>query len=82
MAWQSENEPHLLVFETKGEHLRGNENTDYKLRVFETLENAFNVGYMTICDGPAKGTFKLIFSEEEFPVALANLKDSYNANGA
>ncbi len=81
MAWQSENEPHLLVFETKGEHLRGNENTDYKLRVFETLENAFNVGYMTICDGPAKGTFKLIFSEEEFPVALANLKDSYNANG-
>ena len=77
MAGQTEGNPHLLVFETKGEHLRGNEDTDYKKRVFETLETAFNVGSMTICDGPAKGTFRLVFSEEEFPAALANLKDNY-----
>ena len=66
-----------MVFETKGEHLRGNEDTDYKRRVFNTLENAFNVGSMTIRDGPARGTFKLIFSEDEFPTALANLEGAY-----
>ena len=74
----SENEPYLLVFETKGEHLKGNPDTDYKRRVFETLEKAFNVGYMTIRDGPAKGTFRLVFREEEFPAALVNLEDTYN----
>lgn len=77
MAGHSKNEPHLLVFETKGEHLRGNEDTDYKKRVFETLENAFNVGSMMICDSPAKGTFRLVFSQEEFPTALANLEGAY-----
>ena len=79
MAGQTEGKPHLLVFETKGEHLKGNDDTDYKRRVFETLEKAFNVGSMTIADGPAKGTFRLIFTEEEFPQALANLKDDYTA---
>ena len=77
MAGHSENEPHLLVFETKGEHLKGNEDTEYKQQVFETLENAFNVGSMTICDGPAKGTFRLVFSEDEFELALANLEGNY-----
>ena len=77
MAGHSVNEPHLLVFETKVEHLRGNEDTDYKRRVFETLECAFNVGSMMIRDGPGKGTFKLIFSEEEFPLAMANLEDNH-----
>ena len=76
MAGQTEGKPHLLVFETKGGHL-DNPDTDYKRRVFETLENAFNVGSMTICDGPARGTFKLIFSEEEFPLAMANLEGNY-----
>ena len=42
--------------------------------MLKALEGAFNVGNMRICDGPAQGTFKLIFSEEEFPSALANLK--------
>ena len=78
MAGQTEGKPHLLVFETKGRHL-DNPDTDYKRRVFETLENAFNVGSMTICDGPARGAFRLVFSEEEFPAALANLKERYNA---
>ncbi len=78
MAGQTEGKPHLLVFETKDRHL-DNPDTDYKRRVFETLENAFNVGSMTICDGPARGAFRLVFSEEEFPAAMANLKERYNA---
>ena len=68
---------HLLVFETKGEHLKGNADTDYKETVLETLESAFNVGKMTINDGPAKGTFRLVFNEREFPEALAALSGTY-----
>lgn len=77
MAGRCEGDPHLLVFETKGAHLKNNADTDYKRRVFETLEETFNVGSMTIRDGPTKGTFRLIFSEAEFPTALSNLKDNY-----
>ena len=58
----------MLVFETKGEHLRDNPDTDYKRRVLDTLQTAFNCGTMTIRDGPAKGTFRLVFSEDEFPI--------------
>ena len=29
----SENEPHLLMFETKGEHLKGNPDTGYKQKI-------------------------------------------------
>ena len=32
----------FLIFETKGEHLKGNEDTEYKHAVFEMLENSFN----------------------------------------
>ena len=79
MGGETEGTPHVLVFETKGEHLRGNPDTDYKRRVLDTLQNAFNCGTMTINDGPAKGTFRLVFSESEFPAALAGLKNSYSA---
>ena len=79
MAGETNGKPHVLVFETKGEHLRGNPDTDYKQRVLETLQNAFNCGKMVINDGPAKGTFRLVFSEAEFPAALEGLKGLYNA---
>ena len=36
MAGETIGKPHVLVFETKGEHLRGNPDTDYKQRVLET----------------------------------------------
>ena len=72
MAGRSAGKPHLLVFETKGEHLRDNPDTVYKRKVLETLERAFNVGRMQIHDGPAKGTFRLIFNDAEFPEALAD----------
>ena len=76
MAGNTAGKPHILVFETKGEHL-DNPDTEYKRRVLETLESAYNAGTMRICDGPAKGTFRLVFSEEEFPQALANLQGVY-----
>ncbi len=63
----------VLVFETKGEHLRGNPDTRYKQRVMETLQDAFNCGTMTVQDGIAKGVFRLVFKEEEFPQALADI---------
>ena len=72
MGGEVDGKPHVLVFETKGEHLRGNPDTCYKQQVLETLQNAFNekgiaAGTMTVRKGPAKGTFRLVFSESEFP---------------
>ena len=64
---------HVLVFETKGEHLRGNPDTDYKERVMETLENAFNGGTMTVRNGPARGTFRLVFNDALFPEVLTDV---------
>ena len=77
MAGSTAGKPHILVFETKGEGFSGNPDTEYKRKVLETLESSFNAGTMEICDGPAKGTFRLVFSEEEFPQALANLQWVY-----
>ena len=66
--------PHFLVFETKGEHLSGSADTDYKRRLLDALQNALSYGTMTVQDGPAKGTFQLVFSEAEFPKAMAILQ--------
>ena len=79
MGGETEGTPHVLVFETKGEHLQGNQDTDYKRHVLDTLQNAFNCGSMTVRDGPAKGTFRLVFNEAEFPAALAGLDSQYSA---
>lgn len=79
MSKITDGKPQVLVFETKGEHLRDNPDTDYKQRVLETLQDAFNCGTMTVRDGPAKGTFRLVFSPDEFPAALAGLNDIYAA---
>ena len=66
--------PHMMVFETKGEHLSGNADTDYKKRVLEALQNTFSYGTMTVQDGPAKGTFRLVFNEADFPTTMVNLQ--------
>ena len=79
MGGETEGTPHVLVFETKGEHLQGNQDTDYKRHVLDTLQNAFNCGSMTVRPGPAKGTFRLVFNEAEFPAALAGLDSQYSA---
>ena len=81
MAGSNAGQPQVLVFETKGEHLKGNPDTDYKQRVLETLQNAFNCGTMTVKEGPAKGTFRLVFNEAEFPEALAGLDNAYTTPG-
>ena len=64
--------PRLLVFETKGAHL-DNADTAYKKRLMETLQDAFDCGTMTVTEGPAKGIFRLVFDEAEFPAALADV---------
>ena len=64
--------PRLLVFETKGAHL-DNADTAYKKRLMDTLRGAFDCGTMTVADGPAKGTFRIVFDEAEFPEAVADL---------
>ena len=77
--------PHILVFETKGEHLKGNDDTEYKDKVLKALEEAFNShanhGKLTVRDGPAKGTFRLVFNEADFEPALAKLKGAYKSSG-
>ena len=81
MAGETNGKPHVLVFETKGAHLQ-NSDTDYKRRVLETLENAFNCGTMTIREGPAKGTFRIVIGDsnkKEFPEVLDNLGAAYSA---
>ena len=60
----------LLIFETKGEHLAGSADTEYKERLLELLERHFSGGEVLIADGPAKGRFRLIFRESEFAQAL------------
>jgi len=65
----------VLIFDTKSEHLAGNLDTEYKQKVLETLEGAFNTaGRMTVCDGPRRqGIFQLVFSEQEFLEISARL---------
>ena len=81
MAGETDGKPHVLVFETKGAHLE-NPDTDYKRRVLETLENAFNCGTMTIREGPARGTFRIVIGDSDkktFPEAFNNLDAAYTA---
>ena len=83
MGGETDGKPHVLVFETKGAHLSGNPDTEYKKRVLKTLQDAYreSAGEMKICDGPARGTFRLIFTDEEFSTALSSLNaaPAYNA---
>ena len=68
-------ETRLLIFETKGEHLRGNADTRYKEKVLKALEGAFNAaGTMTVHEGAAPAIFQLVFSEQEFPEISAKLQ--------
>lgn len=75
MSGEEDGKPSMFIYETKGEHMRGSYDTDYKRRVLEALEEAFNYGTMTVRGGPAKGVFRMIFSEEQFSSALAELCD-------
>ena len=62
-----DNVEHLLIIETKGEQFRGNADTIYKEKILHELEGAFNAGQMTVRNGPAKGTFRLVFDRSDYP---------------
>ena len=81
LGGEHDGKPHLLVFETKGGHLKGTPDTEYKRKVLEVLENAFSWGKMQVHDGPAKGTFRLVFSEE-FPPVLPGQAEFYSAQSS
>jgi len=55
----------LLILETKGVHLKGNEDTDYKQKLLETLEATYNKavdrGEMRVCEPPA--VFRMMFED-------------------
>ncbi len=55
----------LLILETKGVHLKGNEDTNYKRKLLETLEKTYKTaldrGQMKVCEPPA--VFKMMFED-------------------
>ena len=67
----------VLIFETKGEHLSGNLDTEYKEKVLKTLEDTFNnAGTMCIREGTTReGIFQLVFNEQQFPEITARLEE-------
>ena len=77
MAREIEGVTRVLIFETKGEHLGGNSDTEYKKKVLKTLEDTFNnTGTMRICEGTTReGIFQLVFSEQEFPEITVRLDE-------
>ena len=83
MGGEKDGKPSVLIFETKGDHLKGNDDSEYKERLFAALEETFNAGKMTIQDGPAKGVFRLVFDRNGFPdaeTAIGLLRGSYNTS--
>ncbi len=66
---------HVMIFDTKGQHLEGNLDTEYKRKVLETLEGGFNAtGKMVVHDGPTRqGIFQLVFSDQDFLEISARL---------
>ena len=71
-------ETRLLIFETKGEHLSGNPDTEYKQKVLKALEGAFNdVGAMRLGESP-NSIFRLVFSEHDFSPIGAQLGEQYS----
>ena len=53
----------------------GNQDTVYKERVLKVLQDAYiNCGRMEIEDGPAKGAFRLVFNETEFPTVFSETR--------
>ncbi len=76
MSSNGDGKPRLLVVETKGEHLAGNADTDYKTKVFATLEAALNgdgtyeCGEVSLDNGRTKGRFRIVFREDQFATVV------------
>ena len=65
LASRGNDEKRVLIFDTKGEHLSGNLDTEYKRKVLETLEGAFNAaGTIKLIEGTTlTGVFELVFEK-------------------
>ena len=65
LAGRGDEEKRVLIFDTKGEHLSGNQDTEYKKKVLETLEGAFNAaGTIRLIEGTTlTGVFELVFDK-------------------
>ena len=65
LASRGDDERRVLIFDTKGEHLSGNQDTEYKKKVLETLEGAFNAaGTIKLIEGTTvTGVFQLVFEK-------------------
>lgn len=65
LASRGDDDKRVLIFDTKGEHLSGNRDTEYKKKVLETLEGAFNaVGRVKVREGTTiTGVFELVFEK-------------------
>ena len=77
MAKEVEGMTRVLIFETKGQHLEGNRDTEYKRKVLKTLEKAFNVTNDTkMREMPTQtGIFRLVFNAQEFQEISAQLNE-------
>ena len=77
MSSNGDGNPRLLVVETKGEHLAGNADTEYKTKVFATLEKSLNrdagyeCGEVSLDNGRTRGRFRIVFREESFAQVTA-----------
>lgn len=77
MSSNGDGKPRLLVVETKGGHLEGNPDTEYKTKVFATLEASLNrdggyeCGEVSLDNGHTKGRFRIVFREESFAEVMA-----------
>jgi len=55
----------IIVHETKGEHLRGNKDTEYKSRLLNCLQQNFNsAAVMNIRGETMSAEFKIIFESD------------------
>ena len=71
MANKESNKIRLGIYDTKGEYLMGNLDTEYKKAVLETLEGAFNCGKVTVRGKHMSGEFRLV-SEGRFEEVLVD----------
>ena len=81
MTREFEDVTRVLLFDTKGEHLAGNLDTEYKKKVLKTLEDTFNAAGTMRVHGEAKreGIFQLVFSEQQFSELSAKLTEHRDA---
>ena len=77
MAKEVDDMTRVLIFETKGEHLEGNRDTEYKEKVLKVLEETFNdSGTMEVCKEKTRtGIFQLVFNEQQFQEISAQLNE-------